>query len=118
MGSKRGYSDFDAEEPEIDADGVHRDRRAFVPEDKGPSAKKLKSDGTRKHKAKEGSTEYSRKRIRAIERLFQRNQDLPADVRNNMERELASHKATIVDKSHQKKRSAMISKYHMVRFFG
>lgn len=71
-----------------------------------------------KKKAKHGSTEFARKRIRNIERLFQRNADLPANVRNDLERELAAHKAIISDKSFQKRRSAMISKYHMVRFFG
>ncbi|KAK3196915.1 rRNA-processing protein efg1 [Lecanicillium sp. MT-2017a] len=70
-----------------------------------------------KKKAKHGSTEFARKRIRNIERLFQRNADLPANVRNDLERELAAHKAIISDKSFQKRRSAMISKYHMVRFF-
>lgn len=71
-----------------------------------------------KKKAKQGSTEWAKKRIRNIERLFQRSTDLPANVRNDLERELAAHKATISDKSFQKRRSAMISKYHMVRFFG
>jgi len=83
----------------------------------GGWTKKRKFNTKNKHKAKEGTLEYSRKRARAIERLFQRNPDLPADVRNDMERELASHKATIADKAFQKRRSAMISKYHMVRFF-
>ena len=62
--------------------------------------------------------EYSRKRARNIERLLKRKQDLPADVQNDLQRELAALKSTVSDKAFQKKRSAMISKYHMVRFFG
>ena len=83
-----------------------------------PTFKKPKFGTKGKHKAKEGSIEYSKKRIRNIERLFQRNADLPSDVRNDLERELSTHKATVSDKGFQKRRSAMISKYHMVRFFG
>ncbi|KAI9903390.1 hypothetical protein N3K66_002742 [Trichothecium roseum] len=82
-----------------------------------PTFKKQKFGTKAKHRAKEGSIEYSKKRIRNIERLFQRNADLPSDVRNDLERELATHKATVSDKGFQKRRSALISKYHMVRFF-
>lgn len=76
-----------------------------------------RNQGTGK-RGKEGSIEHAKKRTRNIQRLMQRNPDLPANVRNEMERELASHRQTINDKTFQKKRSAMISKYHMVRFFG
>ncbi|KAF4124211.1 Uncharacterized conserved protein (DUF2361) [Geosmithia morbida] len=86
--------------------------------DSGPSTKRFKAGGKSRHRAKEGTIEYAKKRSRAIERLFQKKADLPAQVRNDLERELATHKATVYDKSFQKKRSAMISKYHMVRFFG
>lgn len=73
---------------------------------------------TGKGKAKHGSTEWARKRTRNIERLMRRSTDMPANVRNEMERELAAHRQTIGDKAFQKKRSAMISRYHKVRFFG
>jgi hypothetical protein len=71
-----------------------------------------------KHKANEGTSEYSKKRARTIERLLARSQEMPANVRNDLERELDGLKTTIADKSFQRLRSAMISKYHMVRFFG
>lgn len=71
-----------------------------------------------RHKAKQGSAEWAKKRTRSIQRMMARGTDLPANLRNDMERELASHKTTIADKSFQRRRSAMISKYHMVRFFG
>ncbi|KAM3510517.1 hypothetical protein MY11210_005817 [Beauveria gryllotalpidicola] len=70
-----------------------------------------------RHKAKLGSAEWAKKRTRSIQRMMTRNEDIPANLRNDMERELAAHKNTIVDKTFQRRRSAMISKYHMVRFF-
>lgn len=83
----------------------------------GFNPRNRKQHGTGK-RGKEGSIEHAKKRTRNIQRLMQRNADLPANVRNEMERELASHKQTINDRTFQKRRSAMISKYHMVRFFG
>ncbi|KAG5949296.1 hypothetical protein E4U53_005919 [Claviceps sorghi] len=80
--------------------------------------KRQKQHGTGNLKAKEDRTSFAKKRIRNIERLLQRNKDLPANVQNDLQRELATLKAAVADKSFHKKRSAMISKYHMVRFFG
>lgn len=86
------------------------------PSSSGPS-KKQKQSGKSKNRPNEGSSQWARKRARNIDRLLQRNQDLPANVRNDLERELAAHKTTVTDRAFQKKRSAMIGKYHMVRFF-
>ncbi|TWU76724.1 18S rRNA maturation protein [Metarhizium rileyi] len=104
---KRPFSDV-----EKDAEPQSRPSRV-----NGFNPKRQKQYGTGKHKAKEGSLEYSRKRARNIERLLQRKTDLPANVQNDLQRELESHKSTVSDRSFQKRRSAMISKYHMVRFF-
>ena len=108
-----------------DVDNDHHERDLTdAPGDHGlpPSSKKRKPNGhghgKGKGKAKEGSSEYAKKRARAIERLLKRNQEVPADVRNDLERELAAHKSTVAERTFQKRRSAMISKYHMVRFFG
>lgn len=102
-----------------EVDGASPDPQPDSGSDAGPSNKRHKGAmGKGKHRAKEGSIEYAKKRSRAIERLFAKKDDLPAQVRNDLERELATHKATVEDKSFQKRRSAMISKYHMVRFFG
>ncbi|KAH0596298.1 hypothetical protein MHUMG1_06159 [Metarhizium humberi] len=105
---KRSFSDVDN-----DVESQPRPARA-----NGFNPKRQKQYGTSKHKAKEGSLEYSRKRARNIERLLHRKKDLPANVQNDLQRELESHKSTVSDKSFLKKRSAMIAKYHMVRFFG
>lgn len=112
MSMKRSYADVDS-----------RDHNSDSPPDSGSATngfdpKRRKQFGSGKHKAKEGSLEFSKKRSRNIERLLQRKKDLPANVQNDLQRELAALKATVSDKSFQKKRSAMISKYHMVRFFG
>ncbi len=84
---------------------------------RGPGGTRQKFS-TSRHKAKQGSAEWAKKRTRSIQRMISRNSDIPANKRNDMERELAAHKNTIADKSFQRRRSAMISKYHMVRFFG
>ncbi|KAL5626389.1 rRNA-processing protein efg1 [Fusarium odoratissimum] len=102
MGQKREYSEIGSPEP--------RNRPSFN------GAKKHKSSKS-KHRPNEGTSTWAKKRTRTIERLLNRNQELPANVRNDLERELGALKATVSDKSFQKLRSAMISKYHMVRFF-
>jgi hypothetical protein len=69
------------------------------------------------HKTHDVTASWTRKRARTIERRLQHPQALPANIRNDLERELASHRSTIDDASTKKQRSKMISKYHMVRFF-
>ncbi|KAM0346882.1 hypothetical protein ACHAPU_005222 [Fusarium lateritium] len=103
MGQKRDYSQVGSPEP--------RERGSFN------GAKKYKPSKTSKHRPNEGTSTWAKKRTRTIERLLNRNQDLPATVRNDLERELGALKNTVSDKSFQRLRSAMISKYHMVRFF-
>jgi len=68
--------------------------------DKGPSLNALK------------------KRKRNLRRLLEHAEKLPADIRINHERELASCTAGIEDAQNQAELSRMIKKYHMVRFFG
>lgn len=59
-----------------------------------------------------------KRRARNIERRFAKGDDLPADVHQKLERELAQCKSQIDEILHKKKRHDMISKYHKVRFFG
>lgn len=92
--------------------------RPFKANDDDFSGKRRKPNIKGKGKPKEGSNVWSKKRIRAIERLLQRDQGMPQDARNGLERELNGLKSNVSDNSFQKTRSAMISKYHMVRFFG
>ncbi|UKZ59325.1 uncharacterized protein TrAtP1_000640 [Trichoderma atroviride] len=100
MGTKREYDEVESQ----GADGSH-----------GASEKRHKSYIGRKRLAQEDSG--AKKRIRAIERSLRRNQDMPVNVRIDLERELASQKQIVADQEYKRKRSTMISKYHMVRFF-
>ncbi|KPM43477.1 hypothetical protein AK830_g3041 [Neonectria ditissima] len=109
MASKRGFDQVGSSE-----DGPPE---PHAPNDAGPYKKQKQQTSKSKNRPSEGSSQWARKRVRNIERLLNRNQDLPADVRNDLERELAAHRTTMSDKAFQKKRGAMISKYHMVRFF-
>lgn len=108
MGHKRDYEEMGTPDPEQGSPAPLASQ----------AMKKRKFTTKTKHKPNEGSIEWAKKRARTIERLLKRNQDLPANVQNDLERELAAHKVTVEDKTFHKKRSAMISKYHMVRFFG
>lgn len=104
---KRKFTDFDSE-----ANGQGRDRsRGHVAG--GPSSKKSKM-----HKAKPDNMPWVKKRARTIERLLRTSQDLPANVQNDLERELEHHRSRIAKAADDKQRKDMISKYHMVRFFG
>ncbi|KAH6610365.1 rrna-processing efg1 [Trichoderma cornu-damae] len=100
MGTKRQFD-------EVESQGASRSH--------GASGKRQKPYVGRKSKAQEDSG--AKRRSRAIERSLRRNQDMPANVRIDLERELASQKQIMEDKAYKKKRSTMISKYHMVRFF-
>ncbi|KAM5379572.1 hypothetical protein ACJZ2D_003920 [Fusarium nematophilum] len=106
MGQKRDFAEVGS--PELEQGSG----------ESGAFNKKRKHNTKTKHRPNEGTSEWAKKRSRTIERLLKRNQDLPANVHNDLERELAALKSTVSDKAFQRKRSAMISKYHMVRFFG
>jgi hypothetical protein len=105
MGSKRRYDDTNEEEHELSSPGSGIE----------PAAKRPKSSG----KGAPGSgLGQAKKRARSIKRQLTHDIDLPEDVRQDLERELAVHESVIAEHAFQKKRAAMISKYHMVRFFG
>ena len=67
-----------------------------------------------------GSTKYSVNTIK--NQIFQLNrqlkQDLPADIRVEKERALAGYERDLEMGIEEGKKEEMISKYHMVRFFG
>ena len=83
------------------------------------SRHRFKKPKIKQLKRKEESLSWVKKRARDIERRFQQdNSKLPANVMNDLERELAAHRARLDEEKYKKLRSKMISKYHMVRFFG
>lgn len=93
--------------------------------DQGRGAAKGDIDNSRpqkkqrlKHKAKEGTLNWTKKRIRTIERCLHRDGHLPDHVRRELERELDSHRQTVDRAAEEKKRKDMIRRYHMIRFFG
>ncbi|KKA30217.1 hypothetical protein TD95_001896 [Thielaviopsis punctulata] len=69
------------------------------------------------HKAKEGTLNGMKKRLRTIERKLKRTTEMPATIKNDLQREMGSLKASIASIENKRKRSNMIKKYHMVRFF-
>ncbi|KAG5967112.1 hypothetical protein E4U58_002294 [Claviceps cyperi] len=110
MSLKRSFADVESQDHNGTPSSAEIHGKASYP-------KRQKQYGTGIQKAKEDRASFAKKRIRTIARLLQRNTDLPAHVQNDLQRELATLKATVADKSIHKRRSAMISKYHMVRFF-
>ncbi|KXJ94438.1 hypothetical protein Micbo1qcDRAFT_193609 [Microdochium bolleyi] len=101
--AKRKFADFDGE-----AQGHEKDRSRAG----GSLSKRSKI-----HKAKPDNMPWVKKRARTIERLLRTSQDLPANVQNDLERELEAHRSRIAKSAEDKQRKDMISKYHMVRFF-
>ena len=109
MPSKRPFSEVDGgaaaeKEPRADNQGAA-----------GPRKRKRVD---KKSKGRADSVNALKKRVRTIERRFKNGSTLPPDVMAELQRELAANKAMIVESTWKKKRSEMISKYHMVRFFG
>lgn len=88
-----------------------------------PSRKRARDERSHKTKPRKAvdleNNTAIKKRARAIERLLAHDPEkLPAHKKRELERELAAHKRRIADAQYKKIRSKMISKYHMVRFFG
>lgn len=109
MPSKRPFSEVDG------AAAAEKEPRADSQAAAGPRKRKRVD---KKSKGRTDSVNALKKRVRTIERRFKNGSTLPPDVTAELQRELATNKAMIVESTLKKKRSDMISKYHMVRFFG
>lgn len=108
MAAKRPHDDIGAE-----------DHEASSQESVEPTAKKPKpSSGKPAHQPRGTGISKAKKRARTIRKQFAHDDDIAADVRVELERELAVHEAAIADHAFHKTRAAMISKYHKIRFFG
>lgn len=115
MAPKRKYQE--AETQEI----VHESRQFQVPGSAPkPAAKKPRRTEPYEFKkqAHTSSVNSVKKRIRDITRRLERSEDLPADVRVQDERALATYQQELAAAEAEKLRQKMIKKYHMVRFFG
>ncbi|KAI9645906.1 rRNA-processing protein efg1 [Ciborinia camelliae] len=105
---------LDSDAPEV----VHPSRQVQVYGDEPKPAKKRKSEPAfNKKQAHASSVNTIKKKIRDITRKLERAQDLPADVRVEDERALASYQQELASAEAEKIRQKMIKKYHMVRFF-
>ena len=100
MGSKRPYSSVDSTGSE------------------GRFSQHKKRKSTKTYEVKDNSINSAKKRARTIERRLKKGDDLPADVQQKLERELAALQRRVEKVQGRKLRQKMISKYHMVRFFG
>lgn len=103
MGTKRPHSD-----------DVHPSRREQVPIVK---KRKMNPHPNRKLEKKVHPVNTIKARIRSLERLLKHRENLPADVRLNHERELASCKWELEAAENGRRKQEFIGKYHMVRFF-
>ncbi|KAI1762524.1 hypothetical protein GGR53DRAFT_532559 [Hypoxylon sp. FL1150] len=107
MNSKRKFSDYTAGAPEH---GETNERNS------GFGVRK-KSKKSAKNGVRPDNINSVKKRTRTIERRLNSGHKLPANVQISLERELAYHQEKIAELADEKKRKAMIAKYHMVRFF-
>lgn len=107
--------------------GMGRDAIHFAPSKRkndydGPgtsSAKRQhKPSKTTPHTSNKHSINLLKSQIRTLTRSLDHNDDLPAGVRIEKERALAGYRQDLEDAEHEKRRQAIISRYHMVRFFG
>ncbi|KAK8088061.1 rRNA-processing protein efg-1 [Apiospora hydei] len=105
-GFKRKHSNGDAGESKP---------REYVPGLQAPKRRKNKNGKV--VKVRPNNLNWVKKRARTIERHFRTGQNLPADKKNDLERELAHYKQKIEEANGGKQRKQMIKKYHMVRFF-
>ncbi|KAK0630731.1 hypothetical protein B0T17DRAFT_507175 [Bombardia bombarda] len=109
-GKKRSHAETEAV---TNTKFIHPERRETAGNgvaNKPPKAKR--------QKVTDGNMSWVKKRARDIERRFEHDvAKVPANVKKDLERELAAHKQRIADDRNRKLRSKMIGKYHMVRFF-
>ncbi|KAL1302053.1 hypothetical protein AAFC00_002498 [Neodothiora populina] len=97
---------------------IHPSRKPQVPE--GSSSKKRKTNPhpSRRLEPSNHAINPLKSRIRSLQRLLShKDEKLPADVRLNHERELASCRYELEEAETEKRKSEMIGRYHMVRFF-
>lgn len=98
------------------APAVHPSRQEQVPEE--PRRKRQKPDnlGSKSYKKAHASNDLN-KQVRSLKRLLEQNDVLPADIRIEKERALQSVQHELDETLRAKRKSDMIGRYHMVRFF-
>lgn len=114
MPSKRKHQDSEAQTI------VHASRQSQIYGSNPKPAKKPRrfEPAEYKKQAHASSVNAIKKRIRDVTRKLERSESLPADVRIEDERALATFQQELASAEAEKFRQKMIKKYHMVRFFG
>lgn len=106
--AKRKFNDFGGESAQ---DGGNESYGNTI------GAKRQKQKQGRRSFAPPKNLNETKKRARNIERQLRGAKKLPADKRNDLERELAHLKRKVVDTEEGKRTKKIISKYHMIRFY-
>lgn len=84
---------------------------------RGPKRMRPSGSNLPLHAPEGGGAKANLKRIRDLKRLLAKA-DMPATVRADLEKELQARHDKRGEKKVSAKRASMISRYHMVRFFG
>jgi len=113
MAGKRKFQETEPEQV------VHESRQLQVYGDKAkPTRPTHKFDQAQKRQASASAVNDIKKQMRNVRRRLEGLANLPADVRREDERALASYEQELAAAEAEKIRQKMIKKYHMVRFFG
>lgn len=112
MAPKRKYQEPEAE------DGVHASRQLQVYGNKPRPAKKPRNSEPARRQLHASSVNAIKKKIRDVSRRLERSETVPADIRVQDERALATYEQELAEAEAEKTRQKLIKKYHMVRFFG
>ena len=94
---------------------VHPSRQDQVPNE--PSRKRQKANYAGPKIKKAYPVNELKNQVRSLKRLLERNDRLPATVRQEKERALQTAQHELQEAENAKKRSDMIGKYHKIRFF-
>lgn len=110
MGAKRPY----------DSEGGVNDTRKPAKHAQHRPAKSIRPNPSNPYFAQPAASALNpiKAKIRDVTRLLERSHNLPAGVRIEKERALAGYRQDLEQAKAEKRKQQMISKYHMVRFFG
>lgn len=108
-----------AKRPDASEGGVG-DARTSARHAQSRHAKRIRSNSSNPHLAQSAAAAVNpiKAKIRDVTRLLERSNNLPAGVRIEKERALAGYKQDLEQAEAEKRKQQLISKYHMVRFFG
>lgn len=83
-----------------------------------PAKRQEKANNSALRTSKIHSVNSLKSKIRDLTRSLDHNEDMPAGVRIEKERAVAGYKQDLENAEQEKRKQAIISRYHRVRFFG